>query len=310
MKNKIAKILLLFFFVISITGCTTYIKTDEGKSVKSEVTGQNITKNILCRPTDSDTLKIYEKNEIDISKLPECEEMKVTSGGYEGLWTSVFVKPLAFFIMTLTKLVGYSGLALILAAIIIRSLLYPITKKTAMQSELLKKAKPEMDKIEKKYSGKTEKENMMKKSQEMMLIYKKYKINPALGCVYAFLQMPLLFAFLEAINRTPAIFEEKFLGLQLGTTPWIAISNGQFYYIILVALIGGATYFSFKLNATTASSEQANQMKMMSNIMMVFIIIMSFQLSSAIGLYWLTTSLFTIGQNLLVKKRTDVNEIK
>ena len=47
----------------------------------------------------------------------------------------------------------------------------------------------------------------------------------------------LLFAFLEAIQRTPAIFEDIFLGLQLGTTPLIGIKSGNYWYIILIVLI-------------------------------------------------------------------------
>ena len=47
-----------------------------------------------------------------------------------------------------------------------------------MQSELLKKAQPEINKLEKKYENKTSAEDQNKKAQEMMLIYQKYKINP------------------------------------------------------------------------------------------------------------------------------------
>jgi membrane protein insertase Oxa1/YidC/SpoIIIJ len=74
---------------------------------------------------------------------------------------------------------------------------------------------------------------MMMKSQETMAIYKKYKINPLMGCLMAFIQLPLFFAFLEAINRVPAIFEEKLFGLQLGTNPVVGIGNGNYIYIVL-----------------------------------------------------------------------------
>ena len=91
--------------------------------------------------------------------------------------------------------------------------MYPLTRKSAMQSENLKLAQPELDKLEKKYKNRQDQESMMQKSQEMLLIYKKYQINPMAGCLYAFIQLPLFLAFYEALNRLPLIFEGTFLGL-------------------------------------------------------------------------------------------------
>ena len=227
------KILLIFMCVLLLTGCTKSMQDDDGKIVRNEKTGQTITENIICKPTDKDIVNIYEENGKKIDNLPKCENFSPI-GNYEGLWTSLFVKPLAWVIIQIGTLLGNYGLALIVACLIIRLLLYPVTKKTAMQSELLKQANPELEKLEKKYRGKTSQEDQTKKAQEMMLIYQKYKINPIGGCLLAFIQLPLLFAFYEAILRTPVIFEEKFLGLELGRTPLNAITGGQYIYIILI----------------------------------------------------------------------------
>ena len=144
---------------------------------------------------------------------------------------------------------------------------------------------------------------MMKKSQEMMMIYKKYNINPMSGCLFSFIQIPLFFAFFEAMNRLPAIFEENFLGMQLGTSPMIGIKNGHWYYLILIILVVLATYFSFKLNSSASMTPEAEkQMKMMSNISIIFIGIASITMSAGIELYWITNSTFTIIQNLIVKR--------
>ena len=76
------------------------------------------------------------------------------------------------------------------------------------------------------------------------------------------LQLPLFIAFFEAVQRTPAIFEDNFLGLQLGTTPSVGITTGTFYmYALLVLLIAASTYFSFKMNTT--GNMQDPSMKMM-----------------------------------------------
>ena len=298
------KILLIFMCVLLLTGCTKSMQDDDGKIVRNEKTGQTITENIICKPTDKDIVNIYEENGKKIDNLPKCENFSPI-GNYEELWTSLFVKPLAWVIIQIGTLLGNYGLALIVACLIIRLLLYPVTKKTAMQSELLKQANPELEKLEKKYRGKTSQEDQTKKAQEMMLIYQKYKINPIGGCLLAFIQLPLLFAFYEAILRTPVIFEEKFLGLELGRTPLNAITGGQYIYIILIVLILLTTYISFR-KTMQDQSQMAQQMKFTLYFMLVFILIASFTLTTALGIYWITSSVFTILQNYLVERKKDV----
>lgn len=322
-NNKFKKLFAIFLGVLVLTGCTTqlkYKKTDEngengGKSIVIKETGQVLTKNILCKP--SEELDHYYIENLDneekdgngktaldrYNDLPDCEDFKVTSGGYEGVWTSVIVKPLAWLIIKLGNLVKNYGVGLMLASLLIRLAMFPITKNTAMQSELMKKAKPELDKLEKKYAGKNDQESMMKKSREMAMIYKKYNIKPVAGCLFAFLQIPLFIGFYEAINRVPAIFEGNLLGFQLGTTPMTGLSNGNFIYIILSIIVGATTYFSLTLNS--ASNPDNQQMKTMTRVMFIMILVMSVFMTSALNLYWITSNLFTIVQNLLVKRKKE-----
>lgn len=310
MKSKKGKILIVFLLLLTLTtGCTKTLKDTNKKVVTNPETGQSLTENILCQPENKQTIKTYEENGVDLSKYPKCSEFKITSGGYEGLWDSIFVKPLAFVILWFNKYVNSAALALIITSIIIRLIAYPITKKTAMQSELLKKAQPELERLEKKYANKTDQESIMRKSQEMTMIYKKYNINPISGCIYGFIQLPLFIAFLEAINRVPALFEETFLGLQLDTTPSIGLLNqGNFLYIILILLVGLTTYFSFSLNKTTAQSEN-DPMKNMTTMMTIMILVMGFFMPAALCIYWITTNLFTVAQNLIVKRsKNDVSK--
>lgn len=307
--NNVTKILVLVLMIFSLSGCTKYLKTDDGKQVKNETTGQVLTKNILCKPTDKEIIKIYESynksvkksSKVDLKKLEECSTMKI-NGKYESLWTNIFVKPLAWVIIKIGNLVKSYGLSLILVTILIRAIVMPITLKTAKQSKNMQKAKPELEKLEKKYQNKNDQEAMMQKSQEIMMLYKKYGINPMSGCLFSFIQIPLFFAFYEAIGRIPVIFEETFLGFQLGTSPLTAVLNGKFHYIIFIVLIAAATYFSFKLNSSVMSDEQAKQMKLMQNIMVVMMTITAFSISSGIAIYWVTSNVFTIVQNLIVKR--------
>ncbi len=351
MKKKLKYSLLLLLLVVT-TGCTTYLKDTDGKPVVNPTTGQSLAENILCRPTDEETIKLYEENNYDISKLPycvcksdkvkesktvekkvtevvknskgkkeevkkieevveevevDCEEFKITSGQYEGLWTSIFVKPLAWVILFFGKLTNSFGLGLIITSILIRLIAYPLTKKSSVQAENMKKIQPEMQRIEKKYANKDQKDRevMMMKSQEMMALYKKYNVSPMAGCLPALLQLPLFIAFLDAINRVPAIFEEKFLSFHLGTTPKIGIAAGNWWYLVLTLLVAVTTYYALNKASNsqpTGDDNMAKQTKMMSNVFTIMIIVMSVFMSTALNIYWIVSNACTLLQNFIVKR--------
>lgn len=305
MKNKSKKIILILTCVLLLSGCTKNLKDKDKNVVTNKETGQSITENIICKPTNEDVIKIYEKNKVKISKLPDCENFNPTKN-YEGLWTSLFVKPLAWVILKIGIILKSYGLSIIITCLLIRLILMPVTKKTAMQSELIKKAQPELEKLEKKYQGKESQEDQTRKAQEMMMIYQKYNINPMSGCILAFIQLPLLFAFLEAINRTPALFENNFLVYQMGTTPWVGIfTKHNYWYILLLILIIGTSFISFRKTLKDQSGPAGNQMKYTIYFMMAMIAVASLSLPAALGIYWITSSLFTIFQNIYVERRKD-----
>lgn len=299
MKQTKKIVIILVMILMLTTGCT--------KSFKDEKTNKVYTENILCKPKDEKSLEAYQKNEnIKLDKLPDCEDLKVTSGGYEGLWTNIFVKPLAWLIVKFGLLVKNYGVSIILLGIILRLLVLPLSKQTLDMSENMKKANPELKNLEKKYANRQDQESLLKKNQEMLMIYKKYNIKPFSGCLVSLIQLPLFFAFLEAIQRIPAIMEEKLLWFDLGTTPWTAITSGKYYYIVIVILIALSTYFSFKnMNTSSLNEDQAAQTKFMTKIMVVFITVMSFSLNVGIGLYWFATNAFAILQNYILKKLRD-----
>ncbi len=331
-KNKI---FLLIAVVLLLSGCTKY-KTYDNKNVTIESTGQRVVSNILCKTDNTinqyediklNLIKEYdtklENNEItqeeydnkkkdiesnfDLSDVSYCSEFNVFSGN-DGLWTTLFVKTLSWLIIKIGSVTKNYGWAIIIVTLLIRFALYPLTKKTAMQSENMKAAQSKLNKLEEKYRNKTDQQSLIAKQQEMMKIYKDYNINPMSSCLFAFIQIPLFFAFYEALYRLPVVLEENFFGIKLGITPMVAFQNGQFYYLIFVILVVLATYFSFRLNsAMNMESETASQMKMMNNISVVMISITSFCVSTGIALYWIINSSFTIVQNLLVKGKKNAN---
>ena len=328
--TKTKKILIVMTLLLLLTGCTKY-KTYDNEPVVIESTGQRVVENILCKTEETEkqftelknkyktkldeqlsnasisqeeyNQKLNELNEkFDLSNVAVCSEFNVFSGD-EGLWTTLFVKTLAWLITKIGMFTQNYGWAIIIVTLLIRLVLYPLTQKTAMQSENLNAAKSKLDKLELKYRNRNDQQSQMLKAQEMMAIYKQYNINPMSGCIFALIQIPLFFAFYEALYRLPVVLEENFFGINLGITPLTALQQGQFYYLIFSVLVIAATYFSFKLNSTTnPSGDQAKQMKMMMNISIAMISIASFTISTGIALYWIVNSSFTIVQNLIAKR--------
>ena len=309
MKKKTKLLIIIILFTV-ITGCTKTLKDDDKKVVTNEETGQSLTSNILCQPTDQKLYDLYSEYDddlqIQLEDLPKCREFTPNKIKYQSLWETIFVKPLAYIILKIGYLFRDMGLSVMLIGFLIRLLLFPLQIKTIKQSESMQKLQPEMLKIEKKYKDKTDQESMMMKSQETMALYKKYNVNPVGGCLSALIQLPIFFAFLEAINRVPAIFEGTFLNTawNLGMTPGTGIGKGHYTYIILIILIVGTTWLSFRMTMKQQNQnpEMAQQMKMMTSFMIIMIAVMSFSLPTAIALYWVVTNGFAVVQNIIVKK--------
>lgn len=71
--NKKKKVLFLMLILpLFLTGCTKILKDKDNKAVINNVTGQNLTENILCKPTDEEAIKLYKENKVDIDSLPYC----------------------------------------------------------------------------------------------------------------------------------------------------------------------------------------------------------------------------------------------
>ncbi len=307
MKKKKIIILMLLSLMI-LTGCTKQLKSDN-KVVTFEETGQVLTSNILCKPENESLLEEYEKYDDDLKvsldDLPTCKSFTPNKIKYVSLWETIFVKPIAYLILKLGYLVKDMGLSVILIGLILRLILMPFQFKTLKQSENMKKIQPEMEKIERKYRNKTDNESLMMKSQETMALYKKYNISPLSSCLTAFIQLPILIGFIEAVQRVPAIFEgTTFFGINLGMTPAIGISKGHWIYIVILLLIIFTTYLSFKnsMSSSNQNPEMAKQMRTMFIFMIVMISFTSLSLSSAIALYWIATNGFAVIQNIIIKK--------
>ena len=306
MKKKMKIVVIALLFLLC-TGCSETLK-DGKQAVINKETGQTLTSNILCRPEEKNLLETYEKYDdklqVKLEELPTCKTFTPNKLEYQSLWETLFVKPLAWLILKLGYLVKNMGISVMVIGLLIRVLMMPMQIKTVKQSENMKKLQPEIARIEKKYQNKTDNDSLMMKSQETMMLYKKYNINPVSSCLGAFIQLPLFFAFLEAINRVPAIFEDEFLGMNLGMTPTAGIAGQNYYYIILIALIILSTFLSFKnsMSRQNQTPEMEQQMKFMFIFMIIMISFASLSLPTAIALYWIVTNGFAVIQNIIINK--------
>ena len=117
MKNKKIKVFAILLCLFLLTGCSKVLK-DEKEVVKNPETGQALTENIICKPTEPSTIKLYEKYNVDLDKLPACNNFTPLAN-YEGLWTSIFVKPLAWVIIKIGSLLNNYGLSIIITCLLL-----------------------------------------------------------------------------------------------------------------------------------------------------------------------------------------------
>jgi YidC/Oxa1 family membrane protein insertase len=108
------------------------------------------------------------------------------------------------------------GLAIILYTIIVYMLMTPLQIKQQKMSKMMSVVQPELQKIQKKYQGKTDQVSRMKMNEETMGLYQKYGVSPTGSCLPLLIQLPLLFALYQVIYHIPGYVTkvgEMFSGL-------------------------------------------------------------------------------------------------
>jgi len=202
------------------------------------------------------------------------------------------------------------GVAVIVLTILIKFLFYPLGVKAIKSQKALSILQPKIKEIQEKY-----KDNKEQQTREIMGLYKKEKINPFSGCLPLLIQLPVLIALyrvfwhglqpeqmilLYSFVPAPGIIDSTFFGI-------IDLANPN----IIVAFLAGIFQF-IQVKMTTPKPKKgkkqdsgfAGQMqKQMQYFMPAFMVLILFRLPSAIGLYWLTTTLFTIIQQYVILKK-------
>ncbi len=133
--------------------------------------------------------------------------------GFHGLW-DIFVYPMAGIMWVIGKTIGFGNYALtiIFATLVVRSLAWPIYAKTNDMQLKMQLVQPEIDKIQKRYAQKQDRESQQRMQMEMMQVYKKYGIGFS-GCLMPLIQMPIFIGFYRAISGIPkSITENNWIG--------------------------------------------------------------------------------------------------
>lgn len=231
--------------------------------------------------------------------LAGCTDLnKPINDSSTGFWSQWFVLPLSKFIISVAHLFWNSyGLAIIITTIIVRLVLLPLMAKQVKSSQAMQQLQPKIKALQEKYSSKDQ--NTQKKLQEeQMKLFQEHSVNPLAGCLPILIQMPILFAFYQAIMRTSEIKTQSFLWFQLG-------SADPFY---ILPIIAAATTFLQQKIMIGRMGNTNPQMSMMLYVFPIMIAVPAFYFPSALALYWVVGNIFMIFQTYIIYEKQDDNK--
>ena len=224
------------------------------------------------------------------------------------------------------------GIAIIVLTILIKFILYPLGVQGVKSQKILSSLQPEIKEIQEKY-----KDNKEEQTKRLMELYKEKKVNPFSGCLPLLIQLPILIALyrvfwrgfqLEQTNHLLYSFvphlskiNTSFLGIidigkgLIGTIKINGAEQMNFYWpaLPLIILAGILQFIQIKMISSKTKNNKNNKkqkpgfsaqiQKQMQYFMPAFTIIILFRLPSAIGLYWIVITLFTIAQQYFIFKQ-------
>lgn len=200
------------------------------------------------------------------------------------------------------------GVAIIILTLAIRFLLYPSTLKSIKSQKTLQEIQPKIKEIQSKFKKEDQ-------ARELMALYKNEKINPFSGCLPLLVQLPILIAlFLVIRNLSSGAIDGNIVYSFISNpgkvnTIFLGIMNLTQSSPYLAVLAGILQFFQSKTMTpkTKKTSKDRNDMSQMMQKQMLyffpfFTVLILWGFPSAIGLYWITTTVFSIGQQYLVLK--------
>ena len=190
-------------------------------------------------------------------------------------------QPLFWLLISIQSFVGNWGVAIIIITLIVKGVMYPLTKAQYTSMAKMRDLAPKMAQLKERFG-----DDRQKMSQATMEMYRKEKVNPAGGCLPLLLQMPIFLAlywvFLESVElrHAPFIF-------------WIQDLSAMDPFFVLPILMGASMYVMQKMQPMTIQDPM--QQKIMQYMPVVFSIFMAW-FPSGLVLYWFISNVVSIVQ--------------
>ncbi len=186
------------------------------------------------------------------------------------------------------------GLAIIGLTIIVRLIMFPLTWKQYKSSRAMQALAPHIKELQKKHKG-----DRATLQQETMKLYQEHRVNPFASCLPLILQLPVFFALYWTIKGTDYLPKSETVALATAPFLWLPhLGKPDPYYILLVIYIV-TQLVSTELMLTPQTDKTQKMMMRAMPIMFVFFLK---NFPSGLFVYWVTTNLWTIGQQLVIRK--------
>jgi YidC/Oxa1 family membrane protein insertase len=218
----------------------------------------------------------------------------------------------------LLLVVRIEGLSIIFLTVIVRALMFPISRKQALMSQKMQAVAPELKKLQEKY-----KNDPQARTQAMMELYRKHGVNPLGGCLPLLLQMPIFLGLYWALQESIRFRLAPFLWIKNLAAPDMLLYWGQWIpWLTEPNNMGGFLYLGPFLNVLPVlavtlmlaqqkmimppptDEQQAMQQKMM-KWMMIFMGILFYKVAAGLCIYFIASSLWGLAERkLLPKKQT------
>ncbi|MGM0381363.1 MAG: membrane protein insertase YidC, partial [bacterium] len=209
-------------------------------------------------------------------------------------WFTILVRPLQWGLNSIYSAIPNYGFAIIILSIIIKMLLYPLTKKGLTSMQKMKELQPKIKEIQEKYEDDKEKLN-----KEMMKFYQEHDVNPVGGCLPMLLQLPIFIGLYRMLQYNVNLRGAPFIF-------WITDLSSRDPYYILPVLMGIIMFAQQYYTMSAGSSGGAmGQQKTMAYVMPVVFVFMFMTFPVGLVLYWMTNSGATLVQYWLIYRSTE-----
>jgi len=213
-------------------------------------------------------------------------------------WFTFLAKPLLYVLKWFYNYLGNYGWAIIVLTVLIKIVFWPLTHKSYQSMQKMKKVQPKIAQIREQYKDDKEKLN-----QELMGVYRTYKVNPMGGCLPMVLQIPVFFALYRMLNGAVELRHEPFmLWINDLTAPDRLHVGYEIPYLgglpVLTLLMGITMFIQQKMTPSAGDPRQEQIMLIMPVMFTVFFI----NFPSGLVLYWLVNNILSIAQQYWINR--------